>query len=444
MLTLKKRLSGERRWFEEARLGLFIHYGPYSLRGVNENEFMSGGVEKKEYARLRDRFNPRRFDAYEWASLARDNGFRYLVVTVKHTDGFCMWDTRHTQFRITRTPFQRDLFGELAEACHRTRLRFGVYYSFGDAYYEEPGEGTPEGRTYAGYVKAQYRELMTLYGRIDCLWHDAPDRRLSDDFVTGLTDWVHKVQPSCVVNSRGLGSRQHNPHADFVTPERYIPQVPLRHCPVECCDSMGQFAWGYRKVEQYWSAPELIRRLSRVASFHGNYLLNVGPMPDGRFPPPCVERMRALGRWLRTHGEAVFGTEACELRPHEGYPAVLHDQDVVDELPAIGVATRARNTVYLHLHQWPRGDTLLLPHVRGTVKRASLLGRRGTLPAHCGRVSRFGVDTARGNYGQAGIVVGGLPSEPVGADTAIVKLDLAPGWRVDEAALKRERTRWVV
>lgn len=435
-------LTGERAWFSNARFGLFVHFGLYVLHGGNENDVTRGIMSRTRYERLLRRFNPRRFRAAEWAALAADNGARYVVFTAKHGEGFCLWDSRHTAFKITNTSFRRDLLGELAMACRRRGLRFGVYYSFLDLHYHEPGEGTPESVTYPGYVEAQLRELLTQYGRIDAVWFDPPDARLTAGFVTRLSDWIHQTQPGCVLNDRGLGHPvQTNPRADFVTTERFIPEVsaPPRRM-IECCDAMGQLSWGYHRRQQFWSAPELIRRLSRVAAFGGNYLLNVEPAPSGAIRPECVARLRAIGRWLRVNGEAVYDVMPCALTPREGFPTVLHDLRVLDRLPAIGVATRRGEVLYLHLHSWPSGDSLLVPHVRGRARNAELLEARARLSARVGPVLRLGVAcNMAGKYGQTGLVIGGLPPEPSGAGVAIVKVRLVSGWQVQAAAIRHER-----
>lgn len=389
------KFTGARAWFPKARFGMFIHFGLYALHGGNENDYARGLIPKKKYEKMMHRFNPKSFNADAWVKLAEDAGARYIVITSKHGEGFCLWDSRQTEYKITRTPFKRDLLKELGQACHRRGMRFGIYYSLCDWHYAEPGEGTPEGKTYPGYVEAQLRELLARYGRVDEIWFDGGDKRLTTAIMRENYDLIHRLQPSCVVNDR-LGLRI---HGDFTTPERRIPKTPgSNHMFIECCDAIGQKSWGYHRGDLFWSTPELIRRLTRVAALGGNYLLNVEPMPDGRIRPECTDRMLEIGRWLKANGETVYQIEACHLVPRD--PSVMN-------LPVIGCSTRHDKTLYFHLFNWPLGQTVLVKNISGNVRNASILGSKARLSAA---------------YTDDGLIISGLPARPPVLEPVVIKV----------------------
>jgi alpha-L-fucosidase len=392
-----------RHWFDDARFGVFVHFGLYALHGGNENDYGRGIMPKAEYERLIGRFNPQRFDADAWVRLFKEAGARYAVLTTKHGEGFCLWDTDQTSYKITNSPFRRDLVREYAEACRRGGLRVGFYFSICDWHYQEPGEGTPGGRTFPGYVEAQLCELLTRYGRVDEIWFDGGDPRLTPAFMRRIVRLIHALQPSCVVTDRGLPQGCNATRdGDFITPERFIPaNVSPRHRKIECCDAMGRKSWGYHRDETFWSSPELIGRLCRVAALDGNYLLNVEPMPDGRIRPECVARLRDFGGWVRAHGEAVFNAGGCAVVPCDAADATR---------PALGVTTLRGRTLYVHLLNWPMGDDILLPGITGNVARTALPGFAKPLSA-----------SSDGD----GLRLAGLPSAPPHGLPTVVRVDFA-------------------
>ena len=407
----------QKSWFPPARFGMFVHFGLYALHGGNENDVAH--MPKAEYEKLIHRFDPVQFNAEEWVQVAEQGGARYIILTSKHGEGFCLWDTDQSAYKISNTPFKRDLVSELARACHKRGMKFGLYYSLSDLHYAEPGEGTPEARTYRGYVKAQLQELLGRYGRIDAIWFDGADQRLPPAFIKNIIALIHKLQPGCVVNDRGLPFNNYLNYINyggFVTPERYFPDyLADKHAMVECCDSMGQRSWGYDRQDFFWSGPELIRRLSKTASLGSNYLLNVGPMPNGKISPACVERLRAIGQWLKINANAIFNTASSLLVPRDNSLA---------DLPPIGVATRSKRMLYLHLHSWPCGDTLILKHVKGRVLSVRLLGYKHALAPET---------TA------AGLLLRGLPCRPANAEPAIVKIEFAGHWNENKVQIRNDR-----
>jgi alpha-L-fucosidase len=352
-------------WFRAARFGMFIHWGLYAIPagvwlgrpidGIGEWLMLRARVPVAEYERLARQFNPVLFDADVWASLAAESGAKYLVITAKHHDGFCMFKSNVTNYNIVdATPFGRDPMAELAEACRRRGVRFCFYYSQTQDWHHPGGDGndwdydesTKDFDGYVeGYVKPQVRELLTNYGPIGLIWFDTP-KRMTPEQSRSLVDRVHQVQPECLVNGRiGNGLGDYAESRDNV-----IPSGALQadwEVPATINDT-----WGFKTNDDNWKSPqELVRKLVDVASKGGNYLLNVGPTAEGLIPQPSVERMQAIGRWLRTNGEAIYGAHAGPLQS-------------LDELRT----TRRGSTVFLHALKWPGDD---LPRVFRLVELSS-------------------------------------------------------------------------
>jgi alpha-L-fucosidase len=300
-------------------------------------------VPVAEYEPLAAQFNPVKFDAEAWASLAAESGAKYLVITAKHHDGFCMFKSNLTSYNIVdATPFGRDPMTELAEACRRHGIRFCFYYSQTQDWHHPGGDGNDwdydeSTRDFDGYVenyvKPQVRELLTNYGPIGLIWFDTP-KRMTPEQSRGLVDLVHQLQPECLVNGRiGNGLGDYAESRDNV-----IPTGSLQsdwEVPATINDT-----WGFKTSDHNWKSPaDLVRKLVDVASKGGNYLLNVGPTAEGVIPQPSVERMQAIGRWLQANGDAIYATQPGPLQGLED------------------LRTTARgSTVYLHAFNWPGDD----------------------------------------------------------------------------------------
>ena len=398
------------QWWREARFGMFIHWGLYALLQRGEWVMYREQIPRAEYEHLLARFNPSRFAADDWVALARDAGARYIAVTAKHHDGFCLFDSALTDFKITNTPFRRDLIGELVDACQRHDMRIVFYYSQPDwrhvnfvnrkgAFKEwqtERPEDEPDWPRYQAYLEGQVRELCTNYGRIDGIWWDGSHRGEADWRGRQLYELIKAHHPHAVVNDRAR-------YGDFFTPERSIPELPVG-VPCECCQSIHTRSWGYKEGGPYWSGPALIESLVKTSSLGANFLLNVGPKPDGTISAPERERMRLMGEWLQTNGEAVYATEGCAL-------------DVEPELRV----TRRGQTLYVCLMSWPETDWLTLPTLRTEPGRARLLGH------DCGLRTAATED---------GISVGPLPSLPPGHGVHVVALEFGS----EPELMLRERT----
>lgn len=393
-------------WFSDARLGMFIHYGIYSLFGGNENEIRRE-VGRDAYAAAIGRFHARDADPDAWARLARRSGCDYLVLTAKHGEGFCLWPSRHTPFHIGGSPCRRDLVAETVRACRRHGLRVGIY--FGPQTWIS-GIADDDRAGYRRMVLGMLDELLTGYGRIDLLWFDDADEpRLDPATATALFRLARRRQPAMVINDRGFPHRGSD-LGDYSTPERFLPdRTDPGHRAWEGCDSIGVRSWGWHRDERFWSVPELARRLATAAALGGRYLLNVQPEGGGRIRPECAERMLALGAWLRVHRRAVAAG---------GSP--LTPRDACDPArPEVGVATAAPGRTHLLLSRWPSADEIVVPHVLGGAVSARLSGARGRLRLRCDR---------------AGLRISGLPAAAPG--DPVPEIVITGRLRVDQAAIE--------
>jgi alpha-L-fucosidase len=364
-MTVKHPLDPQCQWFPEARFGMFVHFGLYALLGRGEWVMYHEQIPRAEYVPLMRRFNPRRFCADEWVDAAERAGCRYLTVTAKHHDGFCLFDSALTDFKITNTPFRRDLIGELIEACQRRGMRICLYYSqpdwhhpayvhrpgaFKDLQYQNPGDA-PDWPAFVEYYLGQVEELCTRYGRIDGIWFDGVQRTEAQWQGRRVYELIKRHQPHAVVNDRaGYG--------DFYTPERNLAVRPsAAGYMVEACQSVAHGAWGFQKDAVLYSSPHLLQSCLRMFGAGGNYLLNVGPRPDGSLPADWLQRLNDIGDWLGVHGRAVYGAEGCPLRAES------------ENL----VYTRQGRKLYAHLLQWPDDNQVILRQLAAVPTRARLL-----------------------------------------------------------------------
>ncbi|MGC4013883.1 MAG: alpha-L-fucosidase [Luteolibacter sp.] len=350
------------RW-QDARFGMFIHWGPVSLKGTEIGWSRGAQVPTEEYDNLYKQFNPVQFDADTWVATAKAAGMKYLVLTTKHHDGFCLWDTKLTDHNIMNTPFKRDVVKELSEACRKQDMKFGVYYSTCDWYSPLFPLGSPGGKTqkshpdldaYDTYLRGQTRELLSNYGPIFTIWFDVPqsyDSKWGIPMVAGL----RKLQPDIMVNSRAYSLAghandiAHAPVGDYATPEQKIGGFDMNR-PWETCMTLCR-QWAWKPNDQMKSAKECIATLVRTNGGNGNLLFNVGPMPDGRIEPRQVERLKEMGAWLQKHGESIYGTRGGPWKPtgslastrkgDKVYVHILDDAHGSIELRALPVAVKS-------------------------------------------------------------------------------------------------------
>ncbi|MCA9284379.1 MAG: alpha-L-fucosidase, partial [Phycisphaerales bacterium] len=391
-------------WWREARFGLFIHWGLYAIPAGTWNgstghaEWIreTAHIPVEEYEGLQAQFDPSSFDADRWAQLAADAGMQYLVITSKHHDGFCLFDSAQTDWDVTNTPYGKDIMRQVADACRRHGLRIGWYHSIMDWHHpdylprrrwEDRPSDDAHFPTFVRYLFMQVGELLTNYGPIDVMWFDGEwESTWNEELGQALYAHCRSLQPNVIVNNRvakgraGMAGMTIDPRAagDFGTPEQEIPATGFPGVDWETCMTMNDH-WGWNSADQNWkSTTELIRILVDVASKGGNLLLNVGPTADGLFPPAAVERLEGIGAWMRTNGEAIHGTVASPFA----------------SLPFDGRCTMRRSadgaTVYLLVQGAPADGVLVLPGVEGMPSRIRVLGRSDARAT----VTRCGADLA--------------------------------------------------
>ena len=374
------------QWWREARFGMFIHWGLYSILAgewkgeTNHAEWIrtTAQIPLEEYDKLVARFNPVQFDAEAWVQMAKDAGMKYLVITSKHHDGFCLFDSKHTDFDVMATPFQRDILKELAAACRKAGLKMCWYHSIMDWHHPDylprrewektrSTEGAELDR-YIAHMKAQLKEIVTNYGDIGVLWFDGEwESTWNNQRGRDLYDYVRSLQPNIIINNRVGASRagmegfdKGEGVGDFGTPEQQVPATGLPGVDWESCITMNN-NWGYNRHDQNWkSSTELLRMLADIASKGGNLLLNIGPTAEGLFPQASVERLREIGNWMRVNSEAIYGTHASPFKQLAWGRCTQK---------SIEGGTR----LYLHVFDWPANGSLRVPGVFNQTQKAFLL-----------------------------------------------------------------------
>ncbi len=384
VLTQDERMD----WWRDARFGMFVHWGLYAvpagtykgerIDGIGEWIMNSAKIPVEEYEKFAGQFNPVGFRADEWVRLAKNAGMKYIVITSKHHDGFCLWDSKVTDWDIMdATPFKRDILKELAAACKKHGVKLCFYHSIMDWHhpdaqapfypnYNDTSKSNPNFDRYVdSYLKPQLAELVTNYGPLGVLWFDGEwIKDWTEPKGKDLYAYVRGLQPSILVNNRvGKGrkgmeglSRGDDYAGDFGTPEQQVPPEGLPGVDWETCMTMND-TWGYKSYDENWKSTEtLIRTLADVASKGGNFLLNVGPMPEGLIPPASEERLKEMGQWMAVNGESIHGTTASVIGR-----------------PDWGRCTVKGNRLYLHVFNWPADGTLEVPSIKGEVEKAYLL-----------------------------------------------------------------------
>jgi alpha-L-fucosidase len=364
-----------RRWFQDAKFGLFIHWGVYSVLGEGEWVMNIQKIPISDYEKLPPQFNPTAFNPAEWVALAKAAGMKYITITSKHHDGFAMFDSKVSDWDIVdRTPYKKDVLKMLAEECHRQGLKLFFYYSQLDwhhpDYYPPGATGLTAGRpesghwySYLDFMDAQLNELLTGYGEVGGIWFDGMwDKKEADWRLERTYKLIHDLQPQALV-----GSNHHLPPfpgEDFQMFEKDLPgqkttgfneEQEIGSLPLETCETMNN-SWGYNKHDNRFKSPRtLLQYLIRAAGNNANFLLNVGPMPTGAIQPEFVECLHEMGRWLQRYGESIYGTRGGPLASRPW-----------------GVTTRKGDKVYLHVLDWP-DETLALPALPQKIKTARYL-----------------------------------------------------------------------
>ncbi len=356
-------------WWQDAKFGMFIHWGIYAVPADGEWHMTTAHVPKDQYEKYAAQFDPEKFDAAKWVRTAKDAGMKYLVITSKHHDGFCMFKTDATDYDVVdATPWHHDPLKDLAEQCRQQGIRFCVYYSIMDWHHPDQAPAKPDpvhpeynptkirpGRKddYTQYMKTQLHELITQYHPA-VLWFDGgwPDWWTATDG-RALYAWLREQDPELIVNNRVTGA------GDYGTPEQSIPATGLKEDWETCMTING--SWGYNAGDHnFKSTQTLLRNLIDIASKGGNYLLNVGPTAEGIIPQPEVDRLEAMGQWLKKNGAAIYGTTASPFK-----------------LQSWGRCTKkvredGSTTLYLQVFDWPADGKLSVP-VQNKVARCHLL-----------------------------------------------------------------------
>ena len=342
--------------WKDARFGMFIHWGPVTLKGTEIGWSRGREVPVEEYDNLYRQFNAPLFDANKWVTIAKAAGMKYIILTTKHHDGFCLWNTRQTDFNVMHAPLGRDVVKELAEACKKQGIAFGTYYSTTDWHNPDFPLTSPGGTisrptydldAYTTYLKKQVAELLLNYGPLFVLWFDVP-QRFDAIRGQGVIDFAHTIQPDIIINNR-TGAK-----GDFDTPEQRVGGFQNDR-PWESCMTIAN-QWAWKPNDEVKTLEQCLHTLIRTAGGDGNLLFNVGPKPDGTIEPLQVERLEEMGKWLGKYGYSIYGTRGGPFKPTDW-----------------GVSTRKGNTIYLHILKWNgKSVRIELPDLGVEIKNCKL------------------------------------------------------------------------
>ena len=370
-----------RDWFQDAKFGLFVHWGVYSVLGDGEWVMNDQKISKKNYEKLPAFFNPTEFDAKEWVSMVKAAGMKYITITSKHHDGFAMFGTKQTDWNIVdRTPYKKDVLKMLAEECQKQGIKLFFYHShldwYQDNYFPRGGTGTASGRPNSGdwnkyldFMDAQLTELLTNYGPIAGIWFDGWwDKKDADWRLQKTYALIHKLQPQCLVGNNHHQAPKEG--EDFQMFEKDLPgknttgfseESQIGKLPLETCETMNN-AWGFNLQDsRYKSTKNLIQYLVKAAGNNANFLLNVGPMPNGKIQPEFVKTLGEVGKWMVKNGETIYNTRG----------------GVVSQ-KTWGVTTQKGNMTYIHVLN-AEDANLLIPEIKQKVKSIRVYGTNTAL-----------------------------------------------------------------
>lgn len=381
-----------RKQFQDNRFGMFVHWGVSSMLGAGEWVMQNRNIKVKDYALLKETFYPSQFNAAEWVAAAKSAGMKYIVFITRHHDGFSNWDTKQSDWKITNTPYGKDALKQLAEECKKQGMQLGLYYSTLDWFREDypystgrtgQGTGRKTGGDYPSYLKfmkAQLTELLTNYGDIMSIWFDghwdqtnpegSKDRSSRIDWkYNEIYELIHQLQPSCLI-----GNNHHLdplPGEDFQMFEKDLPgqnhtglsfQKPSDQLPLETCETMNN-SWGYNITDHaHKSVKDLIHYLVKAASLNTNFLLNVGPMPNGKIQSENIDTLKLLGNWMKQNAASIQGTRGNIIPTQEW-----------------GVVTAKEKSVFLHVLKQIDADYIFVPFTKGKIKLANLYATKSNI-----------------------------------------------------------------
>jgi len=361
-----------RQWFEDAKFGLFIHWGVYSTLGDGEWVMHRQNISIKAYEKLPSFFNPTAYNAEEWVLMAKNAGMQYITITSRHHDGFSMFDSKVSDYNIVqKTPYQKDILKDLAEACKKHDMKLFFYYSLLDWHNDDyfprgktgngiDGRGNGKWENYIAFMKAQLTELLTNYGNITGIWFDGKwDRKQANWRFDEIYKVIHDLQPQCLI-----GNNHHEsvlPGEDFQMFEKDLPgksthgfaskAEDIGSLPKEVCETINK-SWGFKlKDNKHKSKKELVQYLVNAAGHGSNLLLNVGPMPNGKIQPKHIQSLSEIGDWLKENGETIYGTRAGIVAPNKDW-----------------VSTQKGKTLYVHLLNNPFEEMLIIPVFKEAIK----------------------------------------------------------------------------
>jgi len=385
--------TNKMEWWHEAKFGMFIHWGVYSVpagyyqgkpvKGIGEWIMNHGKIPMSEYQKFSVKFNPTDFNADEWVKIAKDAGMKYIVITAKHHDGFAMWPTKVNKWNIhDATPWHNDPLQKLAIACRKAGIKLGFYYSqaqdWNNGGAASGGKWDPaQEYSMDDYIDEtavpQVKELLTNYGSDvpAVLWWDTPSN-MNPERAKKLYDAVEAIRPGIIMNNRLGGGYK----GDTETPEQHIPAKGYPGRDWETCMTINN-TWGYKSDDKNWKSTEtLIRNLCDIASKGGNYLLNVGPTSTGIIPKPEADRLLAVGKWMQVNGDAIYGTTATPFGAEVGtYSDTEKDKSGKPRFITQWNwrCTARSGKLYVIIFNWPSDGKLLLPGLASKVKKAFLL-----------------------------------------------------------------------
>jgi alpha-L-fucosidase len=391
------------KWWHDARFGMFIHWGLYSVLGRHEWAMEQEGIPVAEYQQLAKMFNPKPNAARAWARLAKQAGQKYMVMTTKHHEGFCLFDTETTSYCAPKQAAGRDLVKEYVEAARAEGMHVGFYYSLMDWHHPDGARcATDEAarRRFVDYIHTHIRELLTKYGKIDVLWYDVAWPLDAQGWESEkMNKMVFELQPDIIVNNRNKLP------GDFQTPEQ---RIQASDKPWEACMTMND-SWGYQRADDDWKSPKtIVRNLVTCARDGGNYLLNIGPKPDGSIPDESVRILGAVGKWMTANGQTIYTAERCQVKRSE-----------------FANFTRKGNTLYVHTYFWP-GDTLAIGGLQNKVLSATLLKSGAKL--------QLDQDAFR-------VRVKGLPANALDDPVTVVALECDSEPKQDNIMVRTDRPR---